>query len=516
MILSGTCRATSRRSNGCFRVLRALGPAAFLALAGCVATGRPPIPDYPETVSLEREYRVERVVKKTAGAYTVYPSGFVRIAGGDVVRLYQDRPDDLLILTPIDPDAPVRLAEPAPALDDIEPAARNALQLQTLDTGLPRTGQWRERFTLARIDQRPGAEIVTSPLRKSGRPPSVFGFDAASGWTQLPLQFPARGYDYGSAVSGDFDADGQADIALAMHLQGFAAFLTTPAGLVEHSGGLPSKSAPPLGTGRVLLARADDDGDRLLLLREPMFPGPGIGLLEVEWRDGSWRDAGFSVAGIAGDRMALSAPTRCGEWLAVAATGASAPRLWQHAQGAWTERPLDGFPSLRLHLADVAFGDFDGDGCDDLAVAYSPYGGGTWYGSVDVMLAREGGRWQRLPVLQKRNVPRPSALGFLPRVDGVAGAHLAVLDDAGGMRLFSLENDQAVLDLDLPVPEWRAGCDGIAVAAGDIDGDDVAELIASFAGEPGSFQPLRCRNGGGFEAWKPQLSDHRQHGNSPR
>lgn len=516
MILSGAGRTTSRRSNGCFRVLRVFGPATFLALAGCAATGRPPIPDYPETVSLEREYRVERLVKKTAGAYTVYPSGFVRIEGGDVVRLYRERPDDLLILTPIDPDAPVRLAEPAPALDEIEPPTRNAVQLQTLDTGLPRTGQWRERFTLAQIDQRPGADIVTSPLRKSGRPPRTFGFDAASGWTPVPLQFPARGYDYGSAVQGDFDADGRDDIALAMHLQGFAAFMTRPDGLVEHSEGLPSKSTPPLGTGRVLLTRPDDDGDRLLLLREPMFSGPGIGLLEMAWRDGGWRETGFSVPGIAGDRMALSAPTRCGEWLAVAAAGRAAPRLWQHAKDAWTEQPLPAFPSQQSRVADVAFGDFDGDGCDDLAVAYSPYGGGAWYGSVDVFLARRNGPWQRQPVWQKRHVARPVALGFLARVDATAGEHLVVLDDAGGMRLYSFQTNEAVLDLDLSVPEWRSGCDGVAIAAGDIDGDNVPELIAAFAGEPSSFQPMRCRNGGGFEAWKPQMFDHQLHGNSPR
>ena len=481
----------------------------LLALAGCAATGRPATPDYPATVLLEREYRVERVDKKVAGAYTVYPSGFVRIEGREVVRLLQERADDLLILIPVDPDGPVRMAGPAPALDEFEPPTRNAVRLDALDTGLPRTGQWRERFTLVRIDARPGAEIVTAPMRKSARPPRIFGFDAGSGWTQVPLPFPSRTYDYGSAVSGDFDADGQNDIALAMHLQGFAAFMNTPAGLVEHSQGLPSRSAPPLGTGRALLTRADDDGDHLLLLREPMFSGPGIGLQEVQWREGGWRDAGFSVSGIAGDRMALSAPTRCGEWLAIAATGNSVPRLWQHARGIWTEQPLGEFPSLRSRLVDVAFGDFDGDGCDDLAVAYTPYGGGAWYGSVDVLLARKGGRWKRLPVWQKRQMARPSALGFLPQVDRAAGAHLAMLDEAGGMRLFSLDGDRVVLDLDHPVPDWRQGCNGIAVAAGDIDGDDVPELVASFAGEPGSFQPLRCRNGGGFEAWKPQLSGQR-------
>ena len=93
---------------------------------------------------------------------------------------------------------------------------------------------------------------------------------------------------------------------------------------------------------------------------------------------------------------------------------------------------------------------------------------------------------------------------------------VAVLDEAGGLRLFSLDDKRVVLDLDQPVPEWRQGCDGIAIAAADIDGDDVPELVASFAGEPVSFQPLRCRNGGGFEAWKLQLSDSQRHESSPR
>ena len=497
-------------------MLRAFGPAAFLVLAAWAATGCSTVPAYPKTVSLEREFRVERVDKTSAGAYTVYPSGFVRIEGRGVVRLYQERADDLLLLIPLDPEGPVRLASPAPALEEFEPPVRNAVQLQALDTGLPRTGQWRERFAFAQIDQRPGADIVSAPVRKSARPPRIFGFDAASGWARVPLQFPSRSYDYGSAVVGDFDADGHDDIALAMHLQGFAAFLATPAGLVERSQGLPSRAAPPLGTGRVLLARPDAAGDRLLLLREPMFAGPGIGLQEMRWRDDRWQETGFSVPGIAGDRMALSAPTRCGEWLAVAATGRSVPRLWRQVRGAWAEQVLESFPRMRLHVADLAFGDFDGDGCDDLAVAYSPFGGGSWHGSVDVMLARADGGWTRLPLWQTRLLPRPTALGFLPRGDGVAGAHLAMLDHAGGLRLFTHDAGRVVLDLHLPTPDWRQGCDGVAIAAGDIDGDDAPELVAAFAGEPAGFQPLRCRNGGGFEAWKPQRSDNTREAAEPR
>jgi hypothetical protein len=487
-------------------VLRACGPAVLLMIAGCAITAD--APDYPAEVSLERDFRVERVAK--AGAvYTVYRSGFVKIEGRGTVRLYRERSDDLLILIPRNPDGAVRLPQPAAALPDILPVERGALGLENIGTGLPRVGQWRERFALARIDARAGLDIVTAPARKTARPPHAYGFDPATGWSRLTLPFPARNYDYGSAVSGDFDADGTDDIALAMHLHGFAAFLATPAGLVEQSFGLPSRSTPPLGTGRVLLTRPQPAGDRLLVLRETMFSGPGIGLQELEWRDGEWHVGGLDVARVAGDRMALSSSTRCGLWLGVADAGHDVPRLWRHEGGAWTERPPTTFPTGRLRVGDLAFGDFDGDGCDDLAVAYSPFGGGAWHASIDVFLARDDGQWARKPVWQKRQRARPTALGFLPRVDGVAGAHLAVLEDDGGLRMFSWRDDAVVIDLDMPAPDWRAGCAGVAIAGGDVDGDGTAELLAAFAGEPSSIEPRRCRNGGGLDAWKPRLAiDH--------
>lgn len=480
---------------------RAFGSVVLLAVAGCAATGAGTPPrDYPDTVTLEREYRVERVAKRD-GEFTVYPSGFAKIAGRGIVRLYQQRDDDLLILIPVDPDGPVHLAPPLPALHTIEPARRDGVALVAIGNGLPRAGQWRERFTLTSMDARPGVEIVTSPARKSNLQPRVFGFDpVTSAWTRQTLQFPSRMYDYGSSVHGDFDGDGRTDIAVAMHMQGFAAFVVTPDGVVERSNGLPTASGPLQGSGRVLLSHPAPDGDRLLLLREPMFARPGIGLREMQLRDGRWQDTGFSDDTVAGERMALSADTRCGRWLAVADSRSNSVRLWRFDAGRWHAQALDGVPARRVRIADLAFGDFDGDGCDDLAVAYAPFVPYERWGSVDVYLARAQQTWSRMPVWQKQERELPSAIGFVAQTG--AGARLAVLDDAGGLRLFSRDGDTVWLDHEQPPSDWVKGCSGSALVAGDVDGDGSDELVAAFAGEPTSLELQRCSNGGGFDAWK--------------
>jgi hypothetical protein len=58
----------------------------------------------------------------------------------------------------------------------------------------------------------------------------------------------------------------------------------------------------------------------------------------------------------------------------------------------------------------VAAADFDGDGCIDLAVAYTSFELETWRSGVDVLLSRPGGHWERRPLLAAETRKGPVAL----------------------------------------------------------------------------------------------------------
>lgn len=461
-----------------------------LLVAGCAT-------DYPRKISLDRDYRVERLPKRGTD-YALLFGDWVHVEGRGVLRLYRERPDDLLVLLPLDPGAPTKPWK-APPLEPIRPADTPSLTLTALDTGLPRSGQWRERFDLAPIDAQPGVEIVTTTPRKSGGGPRIFGFQSSEGWKHVAWQVPWRRYDYGSAAVGDFDGNDRQDLALAMHGTGFAALLDLGPATTESSTGLPFTGGVPNGSGRTLAVNRQPDGDRLLTLREPMSNSPGLGLREYILRNGRWQATEFSVADAVGERMEISRSTRCDSRLAIADARRNAPRVWTQRQGRWSEEAFDLFPAAWARVVDLAWGDFDGNGCDDLAVTYVARESGTWYGSVDLYLAGRSGRWQRHQVWRDAAGSRPSAVGF---VSHEKRDLLIVLDDTGDLHLIGGKAEAAQRLRHEPAPDWRHGCRGVAVAGGDIDGDGQEEIVAAFSGEPTSLDLRRCKNGGALQAWR--------------
>ena len=82
-------------------------------------------------------------------------------------------------------------------------------------------------------------------------------------------------------------------------------------------------------------------------------------------------------------------------------------------------------PGPNHYVQAVAAGDFDGDGKDDLAIAYLSLEKEIWYSALDVFYVRPGGKWERRTLSREagRDVAvalaqRPSPRPRRPRLGG--------------------------------------------------------------------------------------------------
>jgi hypothetical protein len=173
--------------------------------------------------------------------------------------------------------------------------------------------------------------------------------------------------------------------------------------------------------------------------------------------------------------------------------------------GGWRQAALEPLPGAALVWA-VAAADFDADGRDDVAVGLLAQGEGGWTTRVQVALARDGGGWDGrvLAVEPGRAGVRSLGAGDLDadgRLDLVAGTGegdvwVFLGDGQGGFAR------DAAAGLD----PLGTGCGAFAVRLADLDGQPGDELVAAFAGEPGSEvlvgQAARCPSQGALRAWK--------------
>src|SRR5262249_14311433 len=125
--------------------------------------------------------------------------------------------------------------------------------------GLPRTGEWRQRFAVADLDGDGKAEIIAPPSRKEENPhPHIWSRTAQGRWEEWPNTFPEAPYNYGDVVVADFDHDGRPDLAFACHSHGIIVVLNRGDRKWEiASAGLPAPGEFPTRA----LAAGDIDGD---------------------------------------------------------------------------------------------------------------------------------------------------------------------------------------------------------------------------------------------------------------
>jgi FG-GAP-like repeat/FG-GAP repeat len=435
--------------------------------------------------------------------------------------------------------------------DDIP--EQDLLRLEPWDEGLPRAGQWRNGFAVADLDGDGHLDIAHGPPRKGPfAEPVVFLGDGAGHWRRwVEARFPPLPYDYGDIAAGDLDGDGRMDLALAAHNSGLFALYGDGAGrFVSRSEGLPLRRRiasgaaaipeqdeappppetapdPPTFTSRAIaLADWNHDGrlDLLALaegptaVRELAAGEPPLGkVIFLNQEDSRWH-ARFGPGALMGDTLLPVDLDRDGslDFVTDSRVVGSAELLNYGApDGTWSVASLpDPPPGLRVRA--IAVADFDADGRHDLALAFKSRAAGERAGrwGLDVLFGtaappgwRPSSAWGG-EARDDADGPTALAAGDL---DGDGDADLVTLAEDGTTSL--LINDGAgAFTLDRapetdPAPEHRY-CAGYSTAIVDLDGDGRAEVVAAFAGEPGSESmlfgavPARCRAQGALRVWK--------------
>jgi hypothetical protein len=490
-----------------------------------------------------REYYVDQI-RKYEGKYQTISEERINLYGVKVdivgqddewfyVKLYRDSGE------PLNFEYEPPTAEVVAAVDATyatPDAEVDQLHYEPFDKGLPTSGQWRNGFDIADINEDGHLDIVHAPPRKGGETPIIFLGDGAGSWTQWrDVRFQA-GYDYGDLAVADFNGDGHLDIALGIHLRGVRVLVGNGRGaFLEWSEGIdyqvPGRGGDGSGFSSRRVMPVDWNGDGLLDLlalgegprvgspqglREPsrakralrtlfVADGPAIFLNQG---DGSWVKEQKAVGPyeMFGDDLALGDFNADGRVDFASSSSRMSRRdlvnLAPEEGVSWLPIKLDAIRPFAFVRA-VAAEDFDGDGFDDLAVSYSAYEADQWRSGIDILYFRAGGEVDRKVLFS-----RPGRLAIyglakgdlngdgrtdLFGVDG-DGDSFAFLGDGKGFFVHELTPE-----MDKP----RGRCRGYHAELADLDGDGRDEVIANYADEASAyFDPDRCIGGGGLMAWR--------------
>jgi hypothetical protein len=405
-------------------------------------------------------------------------------------------------------------------------------------------------------------DLVHGPPRKGPfAEPIVFLGDGAGRWRRWEAaRFPPLPYGYGHVAIADLDGDGRMDLVLAAHLVGLFALRGDGAGgFTSWSDGLPVRpgvgggppapaagrrrgrapgppetspvgsgeppAGPPAFTSRAIaLADWNGDGrpDILALAEGPSSvralrdgsPPPLGKVVFLNRGDGTWQ-AVHGPGALMGDTILpvdLDGDGRLDFVTDSRVVGSADLLNYGEPGGAWRVAALPG-ARTRMRVYAVAVADFDRDGRRDLAVSFQSQDGSVLRRGLDIHFGAAGEPgWRRVSIWAGEG-PATEALTALAAgdLDGDGHPDLAALTARGETWLFVNDGrGDFALDRSPEADPGRAHvhCAGYAAKLVDLDGDGRPELVAAFAGEPGSEGVLggrvatRCRAEGALRAWK--------------
>ena len=360
-------------------------------------------------------------------------------------------------------------------------------QFQPFDTGLPRSGQWRHAFAVADMNGDGRPDLAFSSPRKQPGPPVIFLNQGGGRWGRWQeARFPSLPFDYGAVAAADFDGNGATDLAVASHYRGVAVVLGDGRGnFAPSQEGLALRVPSPPFTSRALVA-TDWNGDGLVdvaALSDGPRPGDRtvqLGVTVFENLGYAWKAVRAAETDVVfGDAIAVGDVDgdRLPDLVTVSSNTADRRVLRLGADAALARRELPtAAPAATVHAADLH--DFDGDGRDEIVVAYGS--------ALDLV---------SFPTGSQRLWSGPGRIAAVAAGDlngDGAGDIVAATDDG---RLLTFRG--VTRDAELETPAWRRGCSAFAVRLADLDGDGRDEIIASFAGDS-----TACTSGGGVEVWR--------------
>lgn len=415
--------------------------------------------------------------------------------------------------------------------------ASDRIRLEPFDRGLPQTGQWRQGFDVADMNHDGHLDIVFGPSRK-GRPlPNIFLGDSQGGWRRWDeARYPRLPYDYGDAVAADFNGDGHQDIAFGFHLRGMLALVGDGQGGFEPwTEGLELENPGKGGDVTAFSSRAveavdwtgDGRPDLLALGEGPkgvkLVPGEERGTmvntarsfaLFVNNGDGSWsRQAVEDRPGDFGDDFVFGDFDRDGRTdLALASRRRGNTMVLRVSSGGkdglLVAQPLAPLRP-RSALTSVTAADLDGDGFEELIIAYVNRELDVWRTGIDLYNGSPQDGWQRSTVVAEES--RAGVWDMtVGEIDGDGAPDLVALTGQGETWVFLGDGQGSfVLEASPELPRRIKGCEGAEVRLVDFDGDGRDEVVASFAGEPsgpvglpGVISFPGCPGQGRIYAWK--------------
>ncbi|MGK2857270.1 MAG: FG-GAP-like repeat-containing protein [Thermoanaerobaculia bacterium] len=490
---------------------------------------RPTPPDGQWLVDAEgREYFLQPVPKEEGFYHRVDPT-HVRVRGGITLELAREdesffyakvyrkgEKDDGMGPSPRTAKETEELERIAKSYEVAIPVS-NAMSFVAIGEGLPRSGQWRNGFALADVNGDAALDIVHGARRRSmNGKPSIFLGDGKGGfafWKEAT--FPAIAYDYGDAAVGDFNDDGKADLAFALHLRGIVAMLGDGKGnFTSFSEGLdisdPEKaswSAAPFTSRAIEAIDWNRDGrtDLLALSEGPARPGTTGASYEAGKRIYLAGDAGWSrgtaprdIDSVFGDDIAIgdfNGDGRPDFATAISIAGNKAVFNIADADGSWHASTLEGIRSGAFVRA-VATADVNGDARDDLFISYTGTEGDVARSGIDLMLSQPGG-WRRFALWVREGRNGMTAMGA-GDLDGDGKIDLVGFSEQGEPFVFrGSGNGGFTAESPDGIDSASPGCRGYSVKLADLDRDMKDEIVAGFAGE-------RCAAGGSLRAWKAQ------------
>lgn len=416
-----------------------------------------------------------------------------------------------------------------------EAGEADRLTFSAFGNGLPKQGMWRNGLDVADVNGDGFLDIAHGPARKGTLVPIFFLGDGKGNWRRWSeVQFARAPYDYGDVAVGDLNGDGKADLVVACHLRGLIALIQDPAGRFKlWTEGLdlelPGRggSADGFSSRAIELVDWNSDGrlDILALGEGPRPAGSvdgkrmGIissfaygGVVYVNQGDGTWRrlDKGLEHNGVFGDSVTTGDFDGDGRIDFLTSSNVLNRRdVLNLGRGTedWERQTVD-LVRPRALIQSVAAGDFNGDGRDDMAIAFASWEKKVWRSGLDILLSTKTGGWQRhnqIVEQSKRSVWSLTAGdldgdGALDLVGATGDGELWILLGDGKGRF----DREASPEIQTP-----RGCRGYGLEIVDLDGDDRGEIIASFAGEDSALPlpdfPVSCPSGGEISVWRPEV-----------
>jgi hypothetical protein len=357
--------------------------------------------------------------------------------------------------------------------------------------GLPVVGQWRQDISIADVDGDGFADIVGPPPRKGDegqKRPFIWSNKGGAEWTEAIIRVPQDvPYKYGGIAVSDFDGDGIADIALAIHAGGIR--VLKGKGKLEYedlSDGLPSSE--DFMSRAVISVDMNNDG---VFEIAALSEGLGSGVWIFSRSNNAWAITPVGIReerkGLFGDHLAAGDVNGDGKIDIVAASlDDSTNRIVWINDGKGGFSPFNrGLPE-GLHYIAVDLADLNGDRRDDLLVSIAGVGKGVMKGLRAFLSTPDGFTdiSQGLPVDVIFTCLRACDLDKDGRAEIIGGT------GRGGVRIFSQEGNGWREAAATGLPE--KGLEQIYNAhCADLNNDGFKDIVINHAKEQGNSGGIR-------------------------